>query len=267
MATLDNSDIMQDNNDNNDTRIYGMEIAPINLVPVTSKNKWMPMWVYRLPFYTTAMFVVYISIYFTICTNPKDGRNDSLAIDTTRGKEVYRWYTYSLLHLNKNHIGINLLCLSIYGSLIEFDNNTWRLVMIHTLSILGGAFGAGWEARFTKESQQVVGASGGNYGLLSSQIGNLVLNWTELTLFRKTVFTLLIVSTVISDIIVNVILFNPKVSYSTHVGGFIFGLFAGLVFLKNQKKQTWERIVQLSSLLAFGVLSLTSAVNLGTLSF
>lgn len=232
---------------------------------VPTKTSQIPVRLRRLPFYTLCMFIIYISIYFSICTDQNDSRISGLELNTSKGKEVYRWYTYSLLHAGKEHIGINMLCLLIYGSLVEFDNNSWRLLVIHVLSIFGGAFGAGWESRFKNETSYVIGASGGNYGLLSSQIGNLVLNWYEINLYKRIIYTILISSSVICDITVNIVLYNPDIAYSNHFGGFVFGLFAGLVFMKNQKQLQWEKMMQYGSASLFGVLSLASAINLGML--
>lgn len=217
----------------------------------------------KFPFYTPIMFMVYMSIYFTICTNPQDSRNDGLDLDTGRGKEVYRWYTYSLLHLNAMHIGVNMFCLLIYCGLVEWDHGTWRTFAIHTCSILGGAFAAGWEARILKERLYVIGVSGGNYGMLSSQIGNLVLNWPELTLMRRIFYPLLLCSCVISDVVVNIVLYNDQISYSAHVGGFVFGVFAGMTLMKNIRKLAWERRMQYVMASVFFVITLVGSINLG----
>lgn len=243
-------------------------MAEADIIPVFhSKKSRMCAVARRVPWYTLSMFAVYMSIYFTICQNPKgDGRNDGLELDTYKADEVYRWYTYSLLHLNGMHIGTNMLTLGVYGTLIEFDNGPWRVFLIHILSILGGAFGVGWESRFKqRERMYVIGASGGNYGLLSSQVGNLVLNWPELTLIRRILYGGVLVSCVLSDVVVNIVLYNPDISYSAHVGGFVFGLFAGLSVMKNIRVLAWERRMKIVMGGIFGVLCLMSAINLGML--
>jgi membrane associated rhomboid family serine protease len=236
-------------------------------VPVmhAEQRKWL---LRRLPYYTMMMFIIYTSIYFTICKSAAasdqgaEARMDALELDTRYAQDVYRWYTYSLLHLTDLHYGINMFCLWVYCGLVEYGNGPWRSCIIHICSILGGAYGIGWEGRITGERLRVIGASGGNYGLLSSQIANLILNWWELTLYNRIIYTSLIIGCVTSDIVINAVWYNPAVSYSGHVGGFVFGIFAGLAWMRNQRVLRWELRLRIISGIIFAATTIAGGVNL-----
>lgn len=220
----------------------------------------------RAPYYTLLMFIVYVAVFFELCEDPaKEASERRLLLDTERGDEAYRWYTYSLLHHDRTHLGVNMLGLCAYCGLVEVFNGPLRAAAMHLLAILGGAFGVGWETRVTGEHMLVVGASGGNYGLLATQIGQLALNWPELGPIRRGVHLVVLVCAVTSDVVVNVVQHNPAVSYSAHVGGFVFGAFAGLALMRNVVRRTWERKMQLGTGAAFVCLGLAGAVNLGAL--
>lgn len=88
-----------------------------------------------IPYYTLGMFIIYMSIYYTICTDSKDRRNDTLAYDTYLGRHVYTWYTYSLLHLGTVHIASNMFTLFVYGTILEIEHGHIRAFLIHTFHI------------------------------------------------------------------------------------------------------------------------------------
>ena len=209
------------------------------MIPVNEDRPKIRKLFLRLPWYSLSISIVYCVLYSVYPYRSSTFRQ--LAFDTEFPQEAYRWYTYSLMHLNAAHISMNVLMTFIFGALIEWDNFAIRCFGIHTASIIGGAFGCGWEHRFTGKNIMLVGASGGAYGLLASQMGNLIVNWPELGFERRLIFTSLLVCTTLSDVIVSIVCYNPMVSYSTHVGGFITGAIAGNCMMKNWKKLEWEK--------------------------
>lgn len=210
------------------------------MVPIKSKTFWQ--YVARAPWYIMAMNIVYIVMYNTV---PCPGSTCySLSYDTrdkSTMREVYRWYTYSLVHIDIPHVTVNVLATLLYGVFVEYDNLAHRCAIIHFLSIIGGAFGCGWQHRITGQNIILVGASGGAYGLLSAQIGNLIINWPDIDLMKKAIYTVTLITASIMEIVSNILWYNPKVSFSTHVGGFFTGILAGSIFMHNIRKLEWER--------------------------
>ena len=161
----------------------------------------------------------------------------------------------------------------IYGGILEFItmfrdeqfHDRWRMIMIHFSSILGGAFGVGWQTRFTGHKAIVIGASGGTYGMLASLIGSLFLNWNELSFIRRFMYLTTLLSACLTDIIVNIIYPGSNVSYSAHVGGFIYGTMSAVIFIKNSVVYKYEKIVRNIMWCLFVSISITSVVIMVTL--
>lgn len=212
----------------------------------------------KLPFYTLAFFIIYICFFELI--SDKDFL--ALELNTVYPTEIYRYYTYSLLHVNTSHIAINLYTWIIFSTIIEYDSGIWRTFLIHFVSIIGGAFGIGWQGRINNKTIRVVGASGGIYGMLSSLIGDLVLNWAEFSKYKKFSYISILSATIVSDIIVNILYYNPRISYSNHIGGFVYGIFGGLLFSVNRKIHLWEKRMQISVGGIITTITLASFLNL-----
>ena len=196
-----------------------------------------------------------------VTTIPEEGQI-CLILDTCYPTEVYRWYSYNLLHLNLMHILINMMLLITYGILLSWTHENWRIALIHTFAIFNGAFAVGIEQRIYNpvNGLQMIGASGGIYGLLSSQFGNLILNWQELDIIQKIVYPSCLFSAIASDIIANSIMRPENISYSNHIGGFISGIFAGICILKNIKVIRWETYMRVAAALLLFIYTLIGMI-------
>lgn len=239
----------------------------MHLVPVQSTTKkralkCLDATLHHFPYYTIFMFMVYIALYGTL---RKQDVGD-IRLMTSKGDEVYRWYTYSLAHFDGMHVGVNMMGLCIYGTMLEWDHASWRVILVHLASILGGAFGVGWESRFRGgKSMNVIGASGGVYGLLASEVSNLTLNWSEFSTLQRAVYLTILLSCIASDVGVNIAMYNKNISYSNHACGFVFGVLGGLSFLTNKKVLVWEKGLRWGGRSLMCVLGLAGAINLGLL--
>lgn len=205
------------------------------------------------------MFIVYVLVYEFV------GVNDDLVLYIDEPKRVYTWYTYSLIHYNIIHICINIAALIAYGTILEIKNGTWRTALIHSIAIIGGAFGVGWEAR-NHNVLGIVGTSGGNYGLLGAQVGNLVMNWNELA-FAKWFYLALMLTVLSVDFSMTAYVLmktDAPISISNHLGGLGYGMLAGTILVENSIPERWEKICKyvVGSLLT--VLTVASSANLLT---
>ena len=244
------------------------------------------------PFYTLTMFILYMTMYYTV--PPGTTLYNNLKLETQlmtqyHKDQIYRWYTYSLLHANGLHLLSNMLTLMIYGILLESGRcldyiidvftigvgpdavlgfkevgmKTLRIFIIHTFAIIGSAFAVMWESVAKGNSRiNVVGASGGIYGLYAAHLSNLVINWTELSLMLRTTTVLFFSGMLIGDITMTTIAFkndtNKDISYTGHIGGAVMGLLTGIVFLHNIKKLKWELYLRIVCLtMALGALGVS----------
>lgn len=166
--------------------------------------------------------------------------------------ELYRLYSYSLVHGSDVHYAVNAICLVVFGTIVEVANQwrwegqdrwrgEWALGLarscaIHALSVVGGAFAVVWEHRIAGFVGGVVGASAGVYGLAAGQIGFLALNWARANVHVRLLSCTLLTSTVASEIAISASAIarrsSTRASYSAHVGGFVSGALAGLCLTK-----------------------------------
>ncbi len=248
-----------------------MSARVVPILPETSADvsessaRKRPRWktiLIRFPYYTFAFVAIYIAIYFTIPQMSPTYQTLWFDSDLQERRQVYRWYTYSLLHANLEHLIMNCIVWVFYSTMVALDNNKFRVFLIQTLSILGGVFGCGWQIRITKANLTLVGASGGIYGMLSCQIGNLIVNWPELDFFKRLVYTTFLISTTVSDIIFSVLMYSSTISYSAHIGGFIMGMFAGGCLMHNIRKLKWERHFRTACGICVLMFTIAGTVNL-----
>lgn len=92
-----------------------------------------------------------------------------LVYDPHNRSEVWRFVTYMLLHTDSVHLGLNVIIQCILGTPLEFEQGHLRTAAIYIGGGLGGSLGA---SVFDAQSL-MVGASGGVYALLISQIANI----------------------------------------------------------------------------------------------
>jgi membrane associated rhomboid family serine protease len=222
----------------------------------TSKIIW------RLPWYTTFMFFIYISIFYTVgYSNDSPGFN-ALVFKTESPRRVWTWYTYSLLHGSTLHLWINMLSWMIYGALLEYENSFWRTACISIISIIGGALASGWQFRAFHNQFNLLGVSGGIYGMLACQIANMAINFWDVPFLYRVFAISAICSTLITDIVIYSVMYESTTSYSAHIGGAIAGLLSGFVFIINMEDKKWEMFARYISLALLVLYSVAGSINL-----
>lgn len=82
----------------------------------------------------------------------------------TDWKEFYRYYTYSFMHANFNHILSNSLVFVLIGPILELGHDTFRPWLIYTVGCIMGSLFAG----LVSPNNYLVGASGGCYALVAA---------------------------------------------------------------------------------------------------
>ena len=108
----------------------------------------------------------------------------------------------------------------------------------------------------------VAGLSGSIYGILACQLGNIVLNWSSWEFFRRLWYTSLLIGATVADIIVDIVMYSPDISYSDHVGGFITGACAGFVVMGTCKMSKWKKEIEIVSVVLFAMYFVAGMVNI-----
>jgi len=142
--------------------------------------------------------------------------------------EYWRLLTAGFLHIDILHLLANMIALYTIGSACEnnFTKTQYLIILICSIFV-GNVF-----VFLTEGNVLGLGISGGIFGLLGAFITTLYANDTiRHPMVQSSVFRLLLMNAVIS-------LF-PGISLFAHLGGFVSGVFLGIIFSKCEK---WAKL-------------------------
>lgn len=182
--------------------------------------------------------------------------------DPHRKKEVWRFVTYMLVHVGIYHLVFNVAVQLVLGLPLELVHKYWRVALVYLMGVLAGSLASAvFDPRVF-----LAGASGGAYALLAAHFADLLVNWSEMEFALYRLLALVVV--ISTDVGVaaydryksleGMAVPETNVSYAAHFGGFLAGLLAGILVLRNLKSRRWERTVWWAALLLFLSLALIS---------
>ena len=158
------------------------------------------------------------------------------------GGEIYRMFTSMFLHVDASHILNNMLCLFVFGRILEKEWGKIKLLAVYLLGGLGGSLLYCASYRITGTDSMAVGASGSVYALFGAMIVLTVM----LPELRKQVNgTTLLIVVFIS--LFQEIIFGQNIAIEGHVGGFITGAILAFFIqnidnlIKENKEQNYIR--------------------------
>ncbi|XP_055373446.1 uncharacterized protein LOC129606865 isoform X1 [Condylostylus longicornis] len=171
-----------------------------------------------------------------------------------RRQEVWRFFSYMVLHANWFHLSFNVIVQLIIGIPLELIHGSIRICCIYLAGVFAGSLGTS----VVDSKVYLVGASGGVYALLGSHLANILLNYKNIKyvtikLISIFIFGICDIGFAIYtryfqkvDVIINVHIGNdertstisvinpsPPISYIAHLSGILAGLTIGLLILKN----------------------------------
>lgn len=161
----------------------------------------------------------------TLCTpvNCLDGICGMSGVkNKASGKQWYRLITAMFLHLGVIHLITNLIFQIPVGILIEREIGSIRMALIYLISGIGGNLFCGLFDPLTPQA----GASGALFGILALLIVKMVQFGREVK--RPCVEALMILGVALISFALGTL---PYIGNFVHIGGFVFGVFASLVFL------------------------------------
>ncbi|MGL5978615.1 MAG: rhomboid family intramembrane serine protease [Erysipelotrichaceae bacterium] len=157
--------------------------------------------------------------------------------------EYWRFFTAGFMHLDFLHLLINMMALFQLGRVIEqmYRKSEYATILIG--SILCGSLFV-----FIADANVVsVGISGGIYGMLAAFIVYIFATGGHKNpLIRANLIQIILINLLIS--------LMPGISLMGHLGGFIFGLFAGFFFTKKPAWKPMRIHVAIAGLLLAGSL-------------
>lgn len=140
--------------------------------------------------------------------------------------EIYRFVLAGFVHASPTHLIFNMLSLYNISILLERVYGTKKFLLVLFLSIIGGNLFV-----YIADTQAVlsVGMSTGIYGLLGLMIVYLV----ESQLIKSAMLRGQLLWILGINFMIN---FLPNISWLGHLGGFVTGIFCGIIL---SKKATW----------------------------
>ncbi|KAJ6633297.1 Protein rhomboid [Pseudolycoriella hygida] len=115
--------------------------------------------------------------------------------DPHRRHELWRYFTWTLVHSDYAHLWDSLEVQIVLGVLTEIENGWHRTAVVYLSSVLGGAL-------FTSvldSNEYELGSGAGIYGIIFSHLSTLIMNWNVMK--RKFVMLFLIVFHIGKDIL------------------------------------------------------------------
>ncbi|KAL7076318.1 hypothetical protein ACQ4LE_004178 [Meloidogyne hapla] len=227
-------------------------------------NCWPP------PLFMVLISLLQIGLYlyneFEYC--PRDNRfmpakcapvKSPLILNPCKKEEVWRYFSYMFVHVGFIHLLNNLLVQFLLGIPLELVHKFWRSACLYFIGVICGAL-----LFFVFDRDiYLAGASGGVYALLSAHIANIIINWSEMEFnwIRATIFGIFVSSDIGVSVYQRYFSSMPnKVSYISHIGGFVAGLFLGIVLLRNLRKRDWENYAWWTALTLFSLFICSSII-------
>lgn len=157
----------------------------------------------------------------------------------------YRWITSIFIHHSSSHLFSNFLLFCALAGMLEKKYGTWRIMTVSVLSGVGGNFLSTYMD--SNRCLVVVGASGACYGIMGLFVADMAINYESI---RRPIIRS---SIVITFVIFNLVMVHSEdgVSHTSHLGGFLCGLFPSFLFLPNFHSERYVKKsahLQISSL-------------------
>ena len=173
--------------------------------------------------------------------------------------QAWRLLSYQLVHNGYTHLGGNMMTQLVFGLPVEWVHGPLRVGAIYNLGVVVGAL----TCSLFDPYSQVVGASGGVYCVYGVHVANLLLNWSEM---RKGLFDfrlrLLLLAAFNAYEIANATVYATEgYSYAAHIGGWLAGVLAGLLLLRDAEEHRFQRAVRAVAFLSFGAYCVLCAVH------
>lgn len=142
--------------------------------------------------------------------------------------QVWRSFSYSLLHLDFYHLLMNSIALLIY-SYLNFFYKSKYILFIYVNSI----FIASLSFIFFNPYNVLVGCSGGVYGLIGASLSHQIINGLSFKWDVNVAFGVLNAIPAFILISYYTMSSSRQIAYVSHLYGYLSGLFSGIMVLKR----------------------------------
>ncbi|CEF67417.1 Rhomboid-related protein 2 [Strongyloides ratti] len=199
---------------------------------ITKQKKKIKNCYSRLSFWQLPLFIISMSMTLIIFQFIYQGDLEGdkfLRLLPRPNNDIWRLFTYSLLHGDWNHVILNIIALILLGLPLELIHGKMRLSIICFFGVIsGGLLHSAYDS-----NSCLLGCSSAVMSILACSNLNLF-NWNEIKYKFVYLFYILIFDIWSTYIIIRS--FNDSsgdISGLSHAGGLIAGLCMGTLLLKN----------------------------------
>eukprot|EP00041_Stephanoeca_diplocostata_P004400 m.44462 g.44462 ORF g.44462 m.44462 type:complete len:365 (-) comp15095_c0_seq1:164-1258(-) len=159
-------------------------------------------------------------------------------------EQVWRFFSYALVHAGWGHLLVNITVQLIFGVYLEILHGPFRVFGVYVMGALAGSL----TSSVADPTANVVGASGSDYALVGAWVAHMIQNWDTTSSPMREVASFFLFVLIALDF-GNSVYQRYKnegtgVSYAGHFGGFIMGMTLGTYMLKNLKQRWYEIYVK-----------------------
>ena len=166
---------------------------------------------------------------------------EKLAFYPFKKQQIWRYFSYSFLHIDEHHLFINVCLLLVAGTLLEILHGSWRVAKIYLAGVIVGSL-----LNFLVNRCILIGASAGIYAVLFSHWANYLVNMDKLPekigWIYVTLFNIPLVALFLYDLIQSIV--DPRhtqKAYVSHLGGIGTAILYGSACIRNIHSLKWER--------------------------
>jgi membrane associated rhomboid family serine protease len=155
-------------------------------------------------------------------------------------EQVWRLFTYSIVHNGLLHVFLNMIGLMISSLIIEVTNS-WHIgALLYITSIIQGAM----TTAIAYPDVVLVGASAGVFGLVGGNTSDLLINmniYSNATIIFRIVYILIFL---VSEIISYTCFYEVNIAYVGHWSAYMCGLSIGLVIIKPIQERDYHKYMK-----------------------
>jgi len=215
------------------------------------------------------LIISIIQVVLFSCYNAGALELSSLEFKSSAIPELWRYFSYCLVHHEVLHLLSVIACQLFLGILMETVHGSVGIGIVYLFGVFSGSL----FSNVFDHGMSLIGGSGGCYALIGSQISCLILNWHEdhaIVISRvrtnkpvkvqngklvRLLKLVALIAFILPDTIVMLTDSYHNISIVAHVFGFIGGLLMGLMAANNRKVETWEKIIKIVSIILIFLMS------------
>jgi len=168
---------------------------------------------------------------------------------TIQTQEYWRFFTYSFVHCGLSHLIGNVSFQLLIGIPLEYVHGSFRVGILYCVGVIVGSM----TALIVTPQSALVGASGGDFCLVSAVLANCLLNCDSMNKAIAAVRFITMGGYIGYEVYSTIQRWTSgsSISWAAHMGGAVTGLFLGVVVLRNREKKGFERCFSAIGLVAF----------------